>query len=174
MANPTLGDPNFDRTVILMLEHGDEGALGVIINRPSPLDVHEALPDWARFAGQPEVVFIGGPVGPGSIIGLALRSAELPDGAWQPVLGLVGVLDLSADADELGAAVDTVRVFAGYAGWGGGQLEGELAQGAWFVVDAEVSDPMSPDPEGLWRMVLRRQPPPLNRYALFPPSLSVN
>jgi putative transcriptional regulator len=174
VASPLLLDPNFDRTVILMLEHGEEGALGVVLNRPSTLDVHDAIPDWGRFAGTPEVVFVGGPVGQGAVIGLSRCSTEPPDGTWQRVLGAVGVLDLSTDADEVGAVVDSVRVFTGYAGWGEGQLEGELDEGAWFVVDAEEGDAMSQDPDGLWRAVLRRQPPPLNRYANYPPNPSFN
>ncbi|MEY2436592.1 MAG: putative transcriptional regulator [Acidimicrobiaceae bacterium] len=174
VASPLLNDPNFERTVILMLEHAEEGALGVVLNRPSALDVHEALPDWARFTGTPEVVFVGGPVGQGSVIGLSRCATEPPEGMWQHVLGAIGVLDLSTDADEVGAVVDAVRVFTGYAGWGGGQLEGELTEGAWFVVDADEADPMSQDPEGLWRTVLRRQPPPLNRYAMYPPNPNMN
>jgi putative transcriptional regulator len=174
VASPLLTDPNFDRTVILMLEHGEEGALGVVLNRPSALDVHEAMPDWARFAGSPEVVFVGGPVGQGAVIGLSRCSTDPPEGMWQRVLGTVGVLDLSTDADEVGAVVDAVRVFTGYAGWEGGQLERELEEGAWFVVDADEGDAMSQAPEDLWRAVLRRQPPPLNRYANYPPNPAFN
>jgi putative transcriptional regulator len=174
VASPHLVDPNFDRTVILMLEHSEEGALGVVLNRPSGLDVHEAMPDWARFAGMPEVIFVGGPVGQGAVIGLSRCSSEPPEGTWQRVLGTVGVLDLSTDADAVGAAVDAVRVFTGYAGWAGGQLEDELEEGAWFVVDADETDAMSQDPTGLWRAVLRRQPPPLNHYANYPPNPMLN
>ena len=84
------------------------------------------------------------------------------------------MLDLTADADVVGAAVDDLRIFSGYAGWGAGQLEAEIDEGAWFVVDADAGDVFAGAPDGLWRVVLRRQPAPLNRYALFPADLRAN
>lgn len=177
VATPLLGDPNFERTVIFVLEHTDEGALGVVLNRPTVLAVHDPLPDWAQLAADPPVVFLGGPVAKGAVIGLARRSGdheELPGGAWDQVLGPIGVIDLALDPGHLGA-VDAVRVFTGYAGWGPDQIEGEIEEYSWFVVDAEAGDIMTNDPDGLWRAVLARQPAaPLRRFALYPPDLSVN
>jgi len=176
VATPLLGDPNFERTVIFMLEDNEEGALGLVLNRPSPLEVTEPLPDWSRLVTTPSVVFVGGPVSRTSVIALAAREPayELPDEAWTEVEGTVGVLDLTADADLIGAGLAEVRVFAGYAGWGEGQLAGEIAEAAWFVVDAVATDTFTNRPELLWREVLRRQGDPLRQFANYPPDVSVN
>ncbi|MBA2283062.1 MAG: YqgE/AlgH family protein [Acidimicrobiia bacterium] len=174
VATPLLGDPSFERTVVYMLEHGGSGALGVVLNRPTTLEVGEPLPAWRRFAGPPGVVFAGGPVSMSSVIGVARAVAPMPTGAFEPVDGLVGVLDLTRDADELAVAVGALRVFAGCAGWGPGQLEGEIQTGSWYVVDAEPSDLFDPAPDGLWRAVLARQPGRLAQVARVPADLSLN
>jgi putative transcriptional regulator len=174
VAAPLLGDPNFERSVVLLLEHGEEGALGVVLNRPSELEVAEPLPEWRRFAGTPEVVFVGGPVSRSSVIGLARLDRDLPSGAWEPVLGAVGVLDLTGDPDEVGAGVDALRIFAGYAGWGSGQLEEEIGEGAWYVVDAEPADAFTTAPDGLWHTVLKRQGGELARIARVPANPRLN
>jgi putative transcriptional regulator len=176
VATPLLTDPNFDRTVILMLEDNDEGALGLVLNRPSPLEVGEPLPDWADLSASPPVVFVGGPVSRSSVIALARCSdeREVTDETWTSVLGPIGVLDLTADAALLHARVDDVRVFAGYAGWDATQLRGEIAEGSWFVVDAGPRDATTDDPEDLWREVLRRQPDPLRLFANYPEDISSN
>lgn len=176
VATPLLNDPNFDRTVVLMLEDNEEGALGLVLNRPSPLEVGEPLPDWADLSAAPGVVFVGGPVSRSSVIALARCNAapEVPDETWTSVLGPIGVLDLTADAALLHASVDDVRVFAGYAGWDSEQLIAEIEQGAWFVVDALPSDAVTDDPERLWRDVLLRQPEPLRRFAFYPNDISEN
>lgn len=174
VATPLLGDENFERTVVLLLEHGDEGALGLVLNRPSPLEVVDPLPEWSRFAGHPEVVFVGGPVSRTSVIALARVEGSAPAQAWAPVLGPVGVVDLAADPDLLGGALDAVRVFAGYAGWGPGQLEDEIVEGAWYVVDADPADPFTDAPDDLWRRVLARQDGELARVALVPDDPRLN
>ena len=174
VATPLLGDPNFDRTVVLMLEHNDEGALGVVLNRPSEIDLAGPLPDWDRLAAPPSVVFVGGPVSQGAVIALARVEAERDSEAWSRVLPQVGVLDLTVDLTAVGIDVEEVRVFTGYAGWGPGQLEAEIEEGAWFVVDAEPADAMADDPEALWRTVLRRQRGALAKFAWYPRDPSVN
>jgi putative transcriptional regulator len=174
VATPLLGDPNFERTVVLMLEHSDEGALGVVLNRPSTLEVADPMADWARLAAVPPLVFIGGPVSKGSVIGLARRSGELPDESFTAVVGAVGVIDLALDSDEVGGALDAVRVFTGYAGWAPEQLEGEIDEGAWWTVDAQPDDAMTAEPSGLWRAVLARQPYPLRMWSNYPDSPSLN
>jgi putative transcriptional regulator len=174
VASPLLGDPNFERTVVFMLEHSDEGAVGLVLNRPSEVEIDDPLEDWSRFTSSPSVVFVGGPVSRESVIALARVAEGRIDTVWQPILGPVGVLDLTADADAVGAAVEELRIFSGYAGWGPGQLEGEIDEGAWFVVDADPADAFAATPDELWRTVLRRQPLPLKRYALFPPDLRWN
>jgi putative transcriptional regulator len=174
VASPNLGDPNFERTVVLMLEYGDEGALGVVLNRPSELDLSDPLPEWARAAAHPPVVFIGGPVAPTAAVCLArLRPRGGTDG-WQQLLGAVGTLDLDSDPHEAIPRLDELRVFAGYAGWGPGQLEREIAEGGWFVVDAEAGDALSPAPEDLWRTVLRRQKGTLALFAGYPSDPTLN
>lgn len=174
VATPLLGDPNFERTVVLLIEHTDEGALGLVLNRPSGLDVAEPLPEWGRYALEPEVVFVGGPVSRNSVIALARLRGDLPADRWEQVLGPVGVLDLSGDPDEVAAAVSAVRVFAGYAGWGEGQLEDEVAEGAWYVVPADPVDPFTDDPEHLWRTVLARQDGELAKVAQVPEDPRLN
>ncbi len=164
VATPGLLDPNFYRSVVLLLEHNDGGALGVVLNRPSDTKLTDALPAWAVLAAAPAVVFTGGPVQPESAIGLALTSlGDEPDG-FAPLLGGVGSVDLAREPDDVRPAPERLRVFAGYSGWGEGQLEGELVQSSWFVVDAEPDDAWTRQPSGLWRSVLRRQ---RGRIALF-------
>ena len=174
VAAPLLGDPNFERSVVFLLEHGEEGALGVVLNRPSELEVGEPLPEWRRFTGSPEVVFVGGPVSRSSVIALARLDRDLPSGAWERVLDTVGVLDLTGDPDEVGAGVDALRVFAGYAGWGSGQLEEEIGEGAWYVVDAEPADAFTAAPDVLWHAVLKRQGGELARVARVPANPRLN
>jgi putative transcriptional regulator len=177
VATPNLGDPNFERTVVLILEHGDEGALGVVLNRPSELEVADPLPQWARAAAHPSVVFIGGPVAPSAAVCLARLGTSRAAAGWQPLLdpvGPVGMLDLDSDPDEAIPRLQDIRVFAGYAGWGPGQVESEIASGGWFVVNAEDADAMSPAPEKLWEAVLRRQRGTLSLFAAYPPDPSLN
>lgn len=174
VATPLLGDPNFERAVILLLEHTDDGAVGVILNRPSGAQFIDPLPDWYGFAAYPPVVFVGGPVGPGSAIGLArARRPEDTDG-FNQVVGTVGTVDLSLDPDQLPVGIEEVRVFSGYAGWGAQQLEEEIEAGAWFVLDAEQDDALSTNPDGLWRSVLRRQRGRVALFANFPPDPTQN
>ena len=184
VANPAMPDPNFHRTVVLVLAHQDDGALGVILNRPSELDVDSPLPRWERLVADPPVVFVGGPVAPGAAICLA-RVPDAPDpstvgsdsaglGGWLPLVGELGTLDLERDPDDLTIKVDAIRVFAGYAGWGPGQLEGELEADAWFVVTAEAGDALVGDPEELWKRVLRRQGGRLALLAAYPRDPSLN
>lgn len=173
VASPMLADPNFSRTVVLMLAHGDEGALGLVLNRPSDVDVGAALPDhWREVAPEPRVLFLGGPVATDSVIGLARARTE-GDG-FVAMAGGVGTVDLERAPDEVGGGVEIARVFAGHAGWAPGQLEGELAVPGWIVVDAEPDDPFTTDPDRLWRAVLGRQPNELSWLAHFPDELIAN
>ena len=174
VATPALVDPNFDRTVVLLLEHGAEGgALGIVLNRPTATPVTEAVADWAPLATAPATIYLGGPVGLGTLIALAqLRtdrplSGEPPAGTEAVSDGLVAV-DLSIDPVLLAPMVSGLRVWTGYAGWAPGQLEEELAQDAWFVVDADDSDAISATPNALWRAVLGRQPGTLSWFSNFP------
>ncbi|HET9443328.1 MAG TPA: YqgE/AlgH family protein, partial [Acidimicrobiales bacterium] len=179
VATPTLEDPNFHRSVVLLLAAGAEGAIGVVLNRTNDVPVEVLLPGWERLAAEPRSVFVGGPVARSSVICLgrlgddAAEAAEAggePDG-FQPVAGLLGTVDLNRDPESLGAGVVAVRLFSGYSGWGAGQLRGEIESGSWLVLDLRESDAFTDDPDGLWRRVLRRQGGRLAIYANAPPSL---
>lgn len=174
VATPELEDPNFFRTVVLVLEHNREGALGVILNRPTPGSLVEPLPAWSDLAPEPAVVFTGGPVQPEAAIGLARRADDAEPDGFAPLFGDLGTVDLERGPDGVQPQVDRVRVFAGYAGWGAEQLDGELVADGWFVVDAHPDDLWSRDPPGLWRAVLRRQRGKLRVFADFPPDPSAN
>ena len=176
VATPPLEDPNFDRTVVYVLEHHEAGALGVIINRPTEEQLEEPLDRWADLQPEPGAVFAGGPVEPDALIALAHTHEAMTESTEElsPVAGDVASADLSVDPALLGAAVDAVRVFRGYAGWGPGQLEGEIEAGAWLVLDTEPGDVFSSSPEELWRAVLRRQGGRLAWLATAPDDLSAN
>lgn len=220
VATPALADPNFDRSVVLILDHDDEGSLGVVLNRPTPVGVGDILEGWASLAGEPGVVFQGGPVSLDSALGVgvipgfegasdeaketrdarevrgvteekgatdtdsvASSDAELRTGGavsggdpigWRRVHGAIGLVDLETPPELLAAALGSLRIFAGYAGWGPGQLEDELSDGAWYVVESEPGDVSSPAPERLWRAVLRRQRSELAMVATYPDDPSLN
>jgi len=169
VAMPGLEDPNFFRTVVLVLDHTDDGAVGVVLNRPSAASLAEPLPAWAELAAEPAVVFVGGPVQPEAAIGLARQTGEsgAPDG-FSALFGELGTVDLERPPTAVAPTVDRVRVFAGYSGWGPGQLEEELAADGWFVVDADATDVWSSSPREMWRTVLRRQRGQLQVFADFP------
>jgi putative transcriptional regulator len=175
VATPDLDDPNFFRAVVLVLEHNAEGALGVVLNRPTATTLLEPLPSWAPIAADPAVVFVGGPVQPEAAIGLGRRTdvgAETE--GFAALFGDMGTVDLERAPDDVSPPIDRVRVFAGYSGWGAGQLESEVAAEGWFVVDTDPVDPWTRSPEDLWRVVLRRQRGALRVFADFPPDPSLN
>lgn len=174
VATPALHEATFDRTVILMLEHGDEGALGLVLNRPSEVELTGPAPDWEPLASSPRVVFFGGPVAQGSAICLAHAGSYHETEAWTPLFGRLGALNIGKSPDEVDRTIDEVRVFSGHAGWGPGQLEGEIDDGAWFVVDADPEDAFSSRPLELWRGVLRRQEGRVALYAAFPDDPALN
>jgi putative transcriptional regulator len=155
VASPGLADTNFDHAVVLLLDHNADGALGVVLNNPSDVPVSQALPDWQVLAASPAQVFIGGPVQQEALVALAPLAGELP--GTEPVVPGIAIVDLEGDPVVLAAEIEHVRLFVGYAGWGGGQLEAEIDAGGWFVVDSDPADPFSDEPAALWREVLQRQ-----------------
>jgi putative transcriptional regulator len=174
VATPSLTDPNFARTVVQLLQHStDDGALGVVLNQPSQTPLGEVLPGWALLAPDPVVVFVGGPVQESAAICLGRLSSDQPSDSYVVVPGApwLATLDLDVEAAD---PVQEVRVFAGYAGWEPGQLEAEVEEGAWWVLDALPSDCFAADPPTLWRDVLRRQGPPLALAATYPPDIALN
>lgn len=170
VANPSLTDPNFARAVVLVLDHDDDGALGVVLDKPSALAVEEVLPGWADAADPPARLFAGGPVSTGSALGVAVLApgtAAAPLG-WRRVFGDTGLLDLDTPVEVLADALAGLRIFAGYSGWSPGQLEAEVAEGTWFVVPAEPADLLTGAPHELWGEVLRRQRGRLALLASYP------
>ena len=161
VATPRLVDPNFDRTVILVLDVDEDGALGVVLNRPSPVPVGEVLPGWDGVLCGPDVLFQGGPVGTDSALAVAdLRGPSTDDEpvGFRRLFGSTGIVDLDTPTEIMAPALDRLRVFAGYAGWGSGQLEEEIEEGSWYVLPAAPGDLYDAEPERLWARVLRRQP----------------
>ncbi len=174
VATPLLDDPNFWRTVVLMLEHDEDGALGVILNRPSEVAVGSALPEWHDRVVDPDVIFVGGPVSQGGVLGLARAAADDVGPGWNPVLPSgIGSVDLEMDPQEIGK-MESARVYSGYAGWGAGQLEIEIRERAWWVVPARPEDGFGTDPETLWSRVLSRSGGDLSMFANFPTDPSNN
>lgn len=180
VATPLLGDPNFKRTVVLIVEHEEaEGTLGVVLNRPTQVPVGQVLDQWTDLASEPSVVFRGGPVSPSSALALALVPGTDEPLGWRaldgaPALARLGLLDLDAPPSVLAPAISALRVYAGYAGWSPGQLEREIDEGAWHVLHAEPGDVFAADPDQLWRGVLRRQGGEVAFLATFPEDPSLN
>jgi putative transcriptional regulator len=172
VATPLLGDPHFVRTVVYLLEHDGGGTVGVVMNRPSHTPVGQVLPDWHDAVSGPAVVFGGGPVQPDG----ALCLGQLEPGAVgiREVVDGVSTVDLDGDVAVIAPNVRRLRVFAGHAGWSAGQLDEELAEGAWWVLDGSPDDLFSDDPRSMWRQVLRRQGPPLSIFSTFPVDPTLN
>lgn len=162
IASPTLIDPNFLRTVVLVTEHSHEGAMGVVLNRPSPARVGEAVPELSPLVGERSAVYVGGPVQPEALIVLAdFRDREA---AATIVVADVGFVSADVDTELLVDATRQARVFAGYAGWGPGQLEAEVEEGAWIVEAPVPGELFAPDADSLWSAVLERKG---GRFALL-------
>jgi putative transcriptional regulator len=172
IAGPTLGDPNFWRTVVLVVEHNDEGALGLVLNRPSEATVGDALPELAELVDPDDDVLIGGPVQQSAVIVLA--EFEDPGDAALLAFDDIGILGTAGSPEELTAGVRAARAFAGHAGWGPGQLDGELERGDWILEPARRSDAFAADPRELWGEVLTRKGGTFALIARMPPDPSMN
>jgi putative transcriptional regulator len=157
VASPSLGDPNFRRTVVYVLDHRGDGSVGVVLNRPSDVTLLDVLPQWWDLASLPRTLFVGGPVETNAALCLAEALPGAVPNGWTAVSGPIGLTDLDADPAALDGALHKLRVFAGYAGWGAGQLADEIAEGAWLVVAGHAGDVFADPGTDLWRSVLRRQ-----------------
>lgn len=157
VATPSTGGDIFRRSVVLLLHHDEDGAHGLVLNKPLGAGVDRVLPGWQDHVSAPGDLFQGGPVGLDTALGLVRVPAGVDVLGIKLLFGTVGVVDLDAPPELVMPEVSQLRVFAGYSGWSGGQLEGELEAGAWCVVDATPGDAFTPQPDGLWRAVLRRQ-----------------
>lgn len=166
VAGRGLGDPNFARTLVVLAQYGKDGAMGLILNRPTEVVVASALSGGEAAANAKDPVYEGGPVGTGGLLALA-RSATPIDGATR-VTGDVYLLSSRSALDRkiaAGARGDSLRIYAGYSGWGPGQLERELESGAWHVFRADASTIFDADPEHQWQRFIRRTE---LRFALLP------
>lgn len=168
LATPAIGDGNFEQSVIYMLHHDADGALGVIINRPSDLDLAELLPRWSDLTVEPANIFAGGPVEENGFIGVGHAVGEQPETAVAVPGTNVVTVDLESDPALAAAHIDRLRIFRGYAGWGARQLDTELAAGAWFTVTSEPDDIWSATPGELYEAVLLRQSGDLRWFANAP------
>ena len=173
LATPPLDDPNFDRSVIYVMEHSAEGAVGVVLNHPTEETEIDGLEQWMDLSAPPVVVFNGGPVQFDALIAIAELRGPRED-AWSPILADLGSVDLARDPIDVADEVGRVRMFRGYAGWASGQLDSELAGGAWMVFDAQRDDVFHREPEDLWRLILRRQRSRIAWLANAPDDLSMN
>ncbi len=171
IASPSLLDSNFRRTVVLVTEHTDEGAAGLVLNRPSPASVSELVPELEPLVEDDEQVWLGGPVQTNAV--LVLGEFVDPDDAAVPLFGSLGFPSLE-DPDEVVPATTRRRVFAGYAGWGAGQLESELGREDWIVEPARPDDAFTETPDELWADVLRRKGGIYELVARIPEDPSVN
>ena len=175
VATPALLDPNFADSVVLLLDVDENGALGVVLNRPSGVPVADVLADWSEVVAEPEVLFLGGPVSTEGALAVALLRTEddVPVG-FREVAGQLGLVDLDTPVELLGGSLQGLRIFAGYAGWGADQLDGEIAEGSWYVVPSQPLDVFRIDPGELWRDVLRRQPGELAWHSTRPVDPDLN
>lgn len=180
VAAASLTEPSFRRSVVLLLDHDEQGTLGVVLNQPTGVDAGEVLPAWRPHLTGPPLVFRGGPVALDSALAVAAvpgpADGEEPEG-FRRVAGPLGVIDLDAPPTRLAPQLSAVRLFVGYAGWSAGQLEGELAQHAWYVVEGLPGDAFADlggDPDAMWRAVLARQGGELAWLARYPEDPSLN
>ena len=176
VATPrTIGEV-FRRSVVLVLQHDEDGAQGVVLNRPMPAPVSAVLPYWQDYVTDPSNVFQGGPVAMDSALGLVTvpgDKAEVPMGV-RLLFGGIGLVDLDIPPIVVMPEVAGLRIFAGYAGWSPGQLDQEIRAGGWYVVEAEARDAFSSEPETLWSQVLRRQRGNIALVASFPDDPTMN
>lgn len=176
VATPPMNDPNFERSVVLMLTHDENGAFGLVLTRPTELDSLDedgSLSDWIDAANAPSVLFEGGPVQQDSIIGLA-RFSDESDRSWTSAVA-VGLHSIDLESDPTNSSeCSSLRLFAGYSGWGPAQLDSEIAASHWFVVDSQPGDAFDDDPTTLWRRVLERDPKHREWVRHFPDDPGLN
>jgi putative transcriptional regulator len=165
-STPALFDPNFRRTVVLVAEHSEEGAMGLVLNRPSETTVEEAVPELADVAGADSPVFVGGPVQPQAV--LVLAEFEEPEDAATVVVGDIGFARADGDLDDLARLTRRARVFAGYSGWSPGQLESELEEDSWLVEPVDDVDLLADPEEDLFGSALRTKGGTYRILALMP------
>ncbi len=172
IASPALVDPNFARSVVLVAEHTEEGAMGLVLNRPSEAEVSVAVGELGGIVAPGDLVYEGGPVQTSAV--MVLAEFNEPGVAAAIVLGDVGFLPSRGEPADLADVLRRTRVFAGHSGWSAGQLDAELEEGSWIVVEALVDDVFAPDPDELWNEALERKGGAFALLARMPDDPSVN
>lgn len=175
IASVALSDGVFDGSVVLLLDADENGTVGVVLNRLSEIELERALPQWAPLVCVPQGLFDGGPVSQQGAVCVARPSdpEDEPPG-WRRLFGRIGLLNLDTPVEIAEGAYRDLRIFAGYAGWDAGQLEAELTAGMWYPVPAQEGDAFDPDPDTMWRRVLRRQGGNLALYSTWTPHAESN
>jgi putative transcriptional regulator len=156
---------------VLVGQHDDEGAVGIVLNRATEVEVAEAAPPLAALVEPGDRLFVGGPVQPQAAVVVA--DFERPEHARVVAFGSIGFLPDEVEPEEVGA-LRRARVFAGYAGWGPGQLEREVEEGSWLVEPAQPGDVFTDEPSGLWSAVVRRKGPRYRLMSTMPLDPSTN
>lgn len=175
VATPRTGGQIFRRSVVLVLQHDQEGAQGVVLNHPLRAPVSAVLPPWQKYVTDPPNVFQGGPVALDSALGLVTVPGDRREPMGVRLLfGGLGLVDLDVPPLAVMPGVAGLRIFAGYAGWSDGQLEQEIRDGGWYVVESEARDAFTPEPQALWSAVLRRQRGNLAFAASLPEDATMN
>jgi putative transcriptional regulator len=172
VASPALFDPNFRRTVVLITEHTEEGAAGLVLNRRSGTSVADAVPNLAPLVEDEELVYVGGPVQQEAV--LCLAEFDDPEDAAILVVDHVGFVPGDGDFGLIAGGTRRARVFAGYAGWGPGQLEAELEANSWIVEDAARTDLFADPGLDLWGSILHARGGVYRLIALMPDDPSQN
>ena len=164
VSSPALHDPNFRKTVVLIAHHDEDGAMGLVLSRPSEVPAVEAVPALDGLPGAADPVFVGGPVQPEAF--MVLAEFDDVEEAAAPIMEHLGFMAAESEPEDL--SIRRLRLFAGYSGWGAGQLEAELEEPSWIVVDAETDDAFADDPDELWRTVLHRKGGPFELMVDMP------
>ncbi|MEM7355662.1 MAG: YqgE/AlgH family protein [Acidobacteriota bacterium] len=160
VAGRDLRDPNFARTVVLLVAYGPDGAAGVIVNRPLETTLGDALPELEKADEPSPALYFGGPVEPRRIW-MLLRSEDQPDGT-ESVLEDVYVSSRSSVLEHLlGEEEKNFRVYSGFAGWAPEQLDWEIERGSWWLIEADADSIFTEDPSDLWQRLIRRTSSPL-------------
>lgn len=169
VASPALRDPNFRQAVVLLCEHGPEGALGVVVNRPTGILLSEALPQVPVLEGQRHVLFCGGPVQPNQVL-LLYRVNEAPQDTHHVFDGVYLGGDVSALEHLLTSPseAEMFRAYIGYSGWAPGQLEMEMKTGSWITLPADPATVFQKDPARVWPDIMRSLGKPYDFYAEMP------
>ncbi len=164
VSAPSLIDPNFRKTVVLVAHHDDDGAMGLVLSRPSDVAAYDAVPSLEGLPGAADPVYVGGPVQPDAF--MVLAEFDDVDEAAAPIMNGLGFMPADTEPDDL--SIKRMRLFAGYSGWGACHLEAELDEPSWIVVDALTDDAFADDPDELWRTVLHRKGGPFSLMENMP------